>query len=428
MSSIIKVNTVQDIDGNNIINENANTITIGASGDTITIPVGATISNLGTSTGFSSISWQSTIVTGATHTASAGQGIWINTTSNANTLTLPSSPSVGDELIFSDFARTWQNNNVTVDLNGEKFQGNTSPSPIYNTEGEAVHIVYSGATQGWIPINDGGTSNKTAQTYEIQFLVIGGGGGAGNGNTGGGGGGGFRTATESSVNIGTTITVNVGNGGPNTGGGGTPSNGSVSNFSGTGLTTIESAGGGGGGTGGSSGGSGGSGGGGGYASGSGGNGNTPNTTPSQGNNGGGGQSGSPYRGGGGGGASQAGQSGTSNGNGGDGSQSSITGSAVYYAGGGGASVEHSASAGTGGQGGGGTGNNAGGSAGAGTANTGGGGGGAYLPQTGRAGGSGVVILSVPTANYSSTVTGSPTVSTSGSNTIIKFTGNGTYVA
>ena len=36
MSSIIKVDTVQDIDGNNIINESANTITIGASGDTIT--------------------------------------------------------------------------------------------------------------------------------------------------------------------------------------------------------------------------------------------------------------------------------------------------------------------------------------------------------------------------------------------------------
>jgi hypothetical protein len=42
MTSIIKVDTIQDIDGNNIINENANTITIGASGDTITIPAGAT--------------------------------------------------------------------------------------------------------------------------------------------------------------------------------------------------------------------------------------------------------------------------------------------------------------------------------------------------------------------------------------------------
>jgi hypothetical protein len=31
---------------------------------------------------------------------------------------------------------------------------------------------------------------------------------------------------------------------------------------------------------------------------------------------------------------------------------------------------------------------------------------------------------VPTANYSGTTTGSPTVTTSGTNTIIKFTGSG----
>jgi hypothetical protein len=44
------------------------------------------------------------------------------------------------------------------------------------------------------------------------------------------------------------------------------------------------------------------------------------------------------------------------------------------------------------------------------------------------GGSGVVILSVPTANYSGTTTGSPTVTTSGSNTILTFTGSGSYTA
>ena len=38
MASILKVDTIQDQDGNNIINESANTITIGASGDTISIP------------------------------------------------------------------------------------------------------------------------------------------------------------------------------------------------------------------------------------------------------------------------------------------------------------------------------------------------------------------------------------------------------
>jgi hypothetical protein len=43
MASILKVDTIQDQSGNNIINENADTITIGASGDTITIPSGATL-------------------------------------------------------------------------------------------------------------------------------------------------------------------------------------------------------------------------------------------------------------------------------------------------------------------------------------------------------------------------------------------------
>ena len=47
MSSILKVDTIQDQDGNNIINESANTITIGASGDTITIPSGATFASIG---------------------------------------------------------------------------------------------------------------------------------------------------------------------------------------------------------------------------------------------------------------------------------------------------------------------------------------------------------------------------------------------
>jgi hypothetical protein len=43
MASILKVDTIQDQSGNNIINESADTITIGASGDTVTIPSGATM-------------------------------------------------------------------------------------------------------------------------------------------------------------------------------------------------------------------------------------------------------------------------------------------------------------------------------------------------------------------------------------------------
>ena len=46
MSSILKVDEIQDTSGNNIINENAGTITIGKSGDTVNLASGAT-NNLG---------------------------------------------------------------------------------------------------------------------------------------------------------------------------------------------------------------------------------------------------------------------------------------------------------------------------------------------------------------------------------------------
>jgi hypothetical protein len=62
-----------------------------------------------------------------------------------------------------------------------------------------------------------------------------------------------------------------------------------------------------------------------------------------------------------------------------------------------------------------------------TANTGGGGGGTAGTPSG-AGGSGVVILRMATSRYSGTTTGSPTVTTDGSDTVIKFTGDGSYTA
>ena len=65
MTSILKADTIQDTDGNNIINENSNTITIGASGDTISIPSGATIANSGTATGFGITNAQSFYLSGS---------------------------------------------------------------------------------------------------------------------------------------------------------------------------------------------------------------------------------------------------------------------------------------------------------------------------------------------------------------------------
>ena len=419
------------IEVDTIAPQSGTTVTLGESGDTVNIPSGVTLTNSGTATGFG-ISWQSDIKTSA-FTAVAGEGYWVNTTSGAITITLPASASVGDQIIFTDYARTWATNNVTINTNSLNFQGGTS-NPIYSTNGTSVRIVYSGATQGWIPTDDDESTNT--QSYSADMLVIAGGGGGG-ANGGGGGAGGYRTSTQN-LFVGSTYTITVGDGGAKgqTAASNPGTVGSNSSISGTGLTTITSAGGGFGGGNDRDGGDGGSGGGGGNTGSIkiGGSGNTPSTTPAQGFDGGNSQ-GTTYGGGGGGGASEAGapkNSGTAiGGDGGDGLSSSITGSAVTRAGGGGGGIYSGSSAGSGGAGGGGAGStSSSGDATPGTANTGGGGGGGAETgtTTGGDGGKGVVILSVPTANYTGTTTGSPTVTTSGSNTIMQFNGSGSYTA
>ena len=280
-------------------------------------------------------------------------------------------------------------------------------------------------------------SITTPNTYSADMLIIAGGGGGGAYYYGGGGGaGGYRTSTQT-LTGGATYTITVGDGGAGSGVNNTRGgNGSDSSISGSGITTITSTGGGGGGSGGSTpnktGKDGGSGGGSAYDNSSAGSGNTPSTSPSQGNDGGLGFStpGVGNGGGGGGGAGAVGQAGyapNNGGNGGNGLASSITGSSVTRAGGGGGAD----AGGTDGSGGTGGGGNAGfDTGGSGTVNTGSGGGAQGYPGGGGSGdgGKGVVILSVPTANYSGTTTGSPTVTTSGSNTIMQFNGSGSYTA
>jgi hypothetical protein len=429
MASIIRTDALQNLNTSNIISQtNATTLTLGYSGQTIAVASGATLLGGG-------ITWTSNVVTSAM-TVAVNTGYFVNTSSNAITVTLPASASVGNTIILSDFNRTWATNNLTLSTNALNFQGNTSPNPVYNTNGQTVQLVYSGATKGWIPTSDDDVTLQTPQSYSIDFLVVAGGGGGGGGAHGGGGGaGGYRTSTQGPLSKGVVITVTVGDGGSGGNNNIHGVNGNNSSISGTGLTTITStAGGGGGSQGAATGNTGGSGGGAGNSGGpgTGGAGNTPSTSPSQGNNGGDGNYVGPnYPTGGGGGASSNGgtaSGGTTSGNGGAGTASSITGSSVTRAGGGGGANYGGGTAGSGGAGGGGAGG-VNGNGTAGTANTGGGGGGgANTSDTGvgGAGGKGVVILSVPTASYSGTTTGSPTVTTSGSNTIMQFNGSGSY--
>ena len=144
MTSTIKVNNIQNQCGANIINESSNTITIGASGDTIALASGASQTGFGRT---GTVDWQTTPKT-ANFTAVNGEGYFVNTTSGAITATLPSSPSQGDEIRFLDVSGTFDTNNLTVARNGKLIQGDAE-NLVVNVEGAAFELVFSNDTYGW---------------------------------------------------------------------------------------------------------------------------------------------------------------------------------------------------------------------------------------------------------------------------------------
>jgi hypothetical protein len=428
---------------------NCGTVQLGDSGDTITIPAGATITNNGTAAGFGATgaaSWDTTVKTSG-FTAVSGVGYFVNTTSGAISVNLPAG-SPGDVVAIKDYANTFDTNAVTLVQNGSDKIGGSTVNATLSVEGLAVTLVYVDATQGWLVTDNGtqdtaptvqyvaatggtiticgnckihtftgpGTFNVTCLATSpsdnvVAYMVVAGGGGSGACKGGGAGAGGFREGTTSPIipytasplvaPAGLPVSVQpypitVGAGGTGAFTCATQTSGANSIFS-----TITSAGGGRG-SDGSPGqtlaANGGSGGGASRFLCISGNGNTPPVSPPQGNNGGAGNAPACYEGSGGGGAGAVGVVAglTCAGAGGAGVTTSISGSPTAYAGGGGGGSDSPSAAGAGGAGGGGAGAGGPGNPGvSGTTNTGGGGGGGPnygASGAGGSGGSGIVII------------------------------------
>ena len=323
---------MSEVKVNKISPRSGTEVTLGDSGDTFTIPSGATINNQGTATNFGatgSASWSTTVKTGD-FTAVAGEGYFVDTSSGGISVNLPAGVA-GAVVAIKDYANTFDTNAVTLNLNGSDKAGGTAVNPVLGEEGIAVTLVFIDSTKGWLVTDSGlqseapgpefitatggtittcgnckvhtftgpGTfcvsaAGNAAGSNSVDYLVVagGGGGGIGVGNSyasGGGGAGGMRFSFPNPATGGTPISVQsypitVGAGGGRGGGSGTNGN----NGSNAVAFGVTSAGGGGGasGPGNQGAGNGGSGGGAGYSGQSAGTGNTPPTTPSQGNNGG----------------------------------------------------------------------------------------------------------------------------------------------
>jgi hypothetical protein len=367
---------MSEVKVNKISPRSGTTVTLGDSGDTFTIPSGATINNQGTATNFGptgSVSWQTTVKTSG-FTATAGEGYFVDTSSGAVSVNLPAG-TAGAVVGFKDYLNSFDTNALTLVQNGSDKIGGSTVNATLDTEGLAVTLVFVDSTRGWLVTDSGLQSESPTEQYvtatggtiitcgnfkihaftgpgtfcvsnagnaggsnTVDYMVVaGGGGGGGHSSAGGGGGGGFRespgaasgcyTASPLGASPAVALPVSVqgysiavGGGGPG-GPGSSPglgTNGSVSTFS-----TITSAGGGAGGAWPSPqcGSPGGSGGGAGNTN-TEGTGNQPPVNPPQGQPGQGGNN--SCGGGGGGGATAAGSVGSPPNNGGPGGAGATT--------------------------------------------------------------------------------------------------------
>ena len=135
---------MSEVKVNKISPRSGTTVTLGDSGDTFTIPSGATINNQGTATNFGatgSASWTTTVKTGD-FTAVAGEGYFVDTTSQEIDVTLPAG-SPGAVVAVKDYAKTWDTNNCIIISNGSEKIGGSTNNAVLSTEGLACLLYTS---------------------------------------------------------------------------------------------------------------------------------------------------------------------------------------------------------------------------------------------------------------------------------------------
>jgi len=115
-----------------------------------------------------------TAVKVANYTAANNDGVLTNTTGGAFTVTLPTSPSVGNIVIVVDSFGQWGTNNLTIDPTALiKIAGNTAGDTLTcDITGATVTLVYTGASYGWnVSAQVGGNGGTAVTLTGVQTLT-----------------------------------------------------------------------------------------------------------------------------------------------------------------------------------------------------------------------------------------------------------------
>jgi hypothetical protein len=156
----------------------ANNVLIGNGTSSVSFVAPGTTGNVLTSNG---TTWSSaaaaaggisyTAVQTANYTAANNQGVQTNTTGGAFTVTLPTSPAVGNIVIVIDALGTWGTNNLTVGRASQNIAG-LAEDLVCDINGATVTLVYTGATYGWnVSAQVGGNGGTVMTLAGVQTVT-----------------------------------------------------------------------------------------------------------------------------------------------------------------------------------------------------------------------------------------------------------------